>query len=137
MSKIVLMDNEYITIECPPDKKLIAHVIHKPMGEEQIQLLKDALNAGTAALGEYRATKWLSDDRKNGPLPPEMVHWGNTDWNPRTMQAGWKYWAVVVPQEIAAAGTLRPVIEMLYDLGLRMRVFTNIEEATAWLDEME
>lgn len=133
MSGIVLVSNDYITLECYPDQQLIYHTVHQPIGPDQAQMLKDTLNTGTEALRQYGATKWLSDDRKNGPLPPEMAEWGATDWNPRTIAAGWKYWANVVPHELAAAGTLLPIIENLHTLGLRMRVFTSLEEAQQWL----
>jgi hypothetical protein len=137
MSRIMIVVNEYITVEYISDKKLIYHTVHKPMGIDQAQLLRDSLNAGTDALRDYKVSKWLSDDRKNGPLPAEVIQWGFSDWNPRTIKAGWKYWANVVPSELAAAGTLMPVIDDLHKLGLRMRVFTTVEDALKWLEEME
>lgn len=45
------------------------------------------------------------------------------------MDAGWKYWAVVVPEDIAAAGTFPKAIDDFYQRGLRMMVFTNVEDA--------
>lgn len=137
MSSISIVSNEYITVNYLPDKKLIYHTIHQPLGDEQTQLFKDALNAGTDALKKYGATKWLSDDRNNGPLPDEILHWVTKDWNIRAVQAGWKYWANVVPAEVDAAGSLIPIIEDLHQHGLRMLVFTNLEEAFAWLDQMD
>lgn len=134
MPPITIVDNEYITVQYLPDRKVIYHTVHKPIPDEP---LKVALNAGTDALRSYGACKWLSDDRKNGPLSPHVVEWGDQDWNPRTIAAGWKYWANVVPEEMASAGTLYPVIQHLFDLGLRMMVFTNLDEAFEWLDSME
>jgi hypothetical protein len=134
MSAVTLFNSEYITVEYLPDKKIIYHVVHQPIGGQK---LRDALNEGTAALEKYRVCKWLSDDRKNGPLPVEDVEWGEQDWNPRTIKAGWKYWALVVPSEVAAAGAMTPVIERLYELGLNMRVFTSVEKAMEWLDSKE
>jgi hypothetical protein len=115
---------------------LIYHTIHQPMSS-QVAMLKDALNAGSDALKKYKISKWLSDDRKNDQLPQEVMEWGVADWQPRTINAGWKYWADVVPQDLAAAGTLMPIINNLHQLGLRMMVFTEVEEAIAWLDELE
>lgn len=135
MSNHILFSSPYITVEYRPEKKLIYHTIHKPIGG-QAQMLKEALDIGTDALRKYGVSKWLSDDRKNGPLPPEVLEWGFADWNPRTIKAGWKYWANVVPGDIAAAGTLMPVIDDLYKLGLRMQVFTTVEDALQWLDQM-
>jgi hypothetical protein len=133
MSRITLVENEYITLEYLTDKKIIYHTIHKPIGS---QALRAALNTGTEALKKYGACKWLSDDRKNGPLAREDAEWGFNDWNPRTIAAGWKYWANVVPTDVASAGTLTPTMNALYDMGLRMMVFDNLEEAMEWLDSL-
>src|SRR5690606_29287584 len=129
-------DNEFVTVEYVPDKGMIHHTIHMPIGD-RVQMFMEALDAGTEALREHGATKWLSDDRKNGPLAPELVEWGVQDWNPRTISYGWKYWANIVPQEIASAGTLIPTIENLHKLGLRMQVFTSLEAALDWLDKQK
>jgi len=133
MSEIFIVDNENITVKCIPEKKLIYHIIHQPFSG---QPFRDAINAGTEALKMYGATKWLSDDRKNGPLSQEDAEWGFTDWNPRAIRAGWKYWAMVVPESVVAAGSLAPTIEDLYRLGLRVMVFSDVDRAMAWLDKM-
>lgn len=134
MAPVKIVDNEFITVQYLPDHQTIHHVIHKPIPD---QALMDAVNAGTEALKKYGVCKWLSDDRKNGPLSQATVEWAANDWNPRTIAAGWKYWANVVPQEIVAAGALTPLIEDLYGLGLRMMVFTNPEQALEWLDKQK
>lgn len=136
MPTIPIYNSEYITVEYWPDNKLIYHVIHQPMSG-QLPMFKEALNAGTAALEKYKVNKWLSDDRKNDALTPEGNEWSFTNWQPRTLQAGWKYWGLVVPEMLVAAGTLKPVIEHLFELGLRMMVFTNVEEAVEWLSKFE
>lgn len=136
MSNVTLYHSEYITVEYWPDNNLIYHVVHQPMSG-QLPMFKEALNAGTAALQQYHVHKWLSDDRQNDALTPEGNAWSFSDWQPRTLQAGWKYWALVVPQTLAAAGTLTPVVEQLFELGLRMMVFTNVEEAVVWLNKIK
>lgn len=128
---LVLVDNEYMTLQYLTDKKIVYHTIHKPVGGET---LRSALLAGTSALAEHGACKWLSDDRLNGPLSDEDREWGVKEWNRLALDAGWKYWALVVPQDVADAGTMIPTMEALYALGLRMMVFTELEEAIAWLD---
>ncbi|CAG1013586.1 hypothetical protein ANRL4_04977 [Anaerolineae bacterium] len=134
MKPITLTDNEYIVVEYLPDRKCIRHEIRKPIGG---QVLRDALNSGTEALKKYGACKWISDDRKNGELSAEDREWGFNDWNRRTIEAGWKYWALVVPEAIIAAGSMIPTINMLYELGLRVMVFSTAEEAFAWLEKMQ
>ena len=128
---IVLTDTDYITVVYYTDRKIVHHTIHQPISGKP---LREALNLGTATMAKYGACKWLSDDRLNGPLTPEDAEWGRVDWNARTIEAGWKYWANVVPYEVHAAGTLTPAIHHLYTLGLQMMVFTNLEEATEWLE---
>jgi len=134
MSTITIVKNDYITVEYWDDKKIIYHVIHQPIDGETF---KAALNAGTEALAKYSVDKWLSDDRKNGPLAPENLDWALNDWSPRTIAAGWRFWANVVPQELAAAGTLIPVIDHYFEIGLRMMVFSDVEKAIEWLDHVE
>jgi hypothetical protein len=134
MQPITVVDNEYITLQYLPDKKCIYHVVHKPIPH---LALVDALNAGTEALNKYGAHKWLSDDRKNGPLAKESQEFGFNEWGPRTIKLGWKYWANVVPEVLVAAGALAPLMEAYFGLGLRLQVFSTIEEATQWLDRMQ
>ena len=133
MPEKVLVQNEYMTLQYMADKGIIYHTIHKPVGG---QPLRDVLNVGTEALGKYGVCKWLSDDRKNGPLSEEDREWGFHNWNRRTIDMGWKYWALVVPQEVADAGTMFPTMAALFELGLRMMVFTTLEEAFEWLGNM-
>ncbi len=134
MAPITIVDTEFITIQYLPDKKIIYHTVHKPISG---QPLREALIAGTEALQQYGATKWLSDDRKNGPLPLEDAEWGFNVWNRQAVSVGWEYWALVVPEAIEAAGSMTPVIDNLYQLGLRMRVFTKLEDAFEWLESLE
>jgi hypothetical protein len=132
MEGIILYDHESITIQYIPTKRFIYHTVHKPVSG---QIFRDALMAGTDGLIKHKICKWLSDDRKNGPVSQADAEWGVAVWNAQTIAAGWKYWAVVVPPAVADAGSLMPVIEALYELGLTMMVFTDLEAAIAWLDE--
>lgn len=136
MSKTVLYTSPYITVEYHEDAGLIHHTVHQPIADH-FDILKEALLIGTDVLEKNGLTKWLSDDRNNGPLPPQAAQWGVDVWNKKTIDAGWKYWANVVPREIAAANSLTPLIENLYEFGLHMRVFTTVEEALEWLNSVE
>ncbi len=135
MPRVVVFDSEYITVEYLSDNKIIRHTVHKPV-EPKFWL--EALNAGTDALIEHGACKWLSDDRKMGPLPTddESVQ-GSNAWTERTIAAGWKYWANVVPVDVISAGSLIGAMDALHQLGLRMMVFDDVEKAIAWLDSLE
>jgi hypothetical protein len=132
-SPLIIVDNEFITVQYLPDKKIIYHTVHKPIDYKQFT---DAVYAGSEVLMANGACKWLSDDRKNGPLP-EAMRTGAKDWGAGLIAAGWKYWANVVPEETAAARTLVPVVDALFDLGLHLMVSTNLEEAFQWLENVE
>ena len=128
-----LVDNEFITLKHVAEDDYIYHVIHKPISFETF---REALDIGTKALKDKGCVKWLSDDRKNGPLSEEQQKWAQEDWIPRTIQTGWKFWAVVVPTDVISAGSLIPVINHLYEYGLRMAVFASQQEAVEWLKKM-
>jgi hypothetical protein len=130
----LILDNEYITISYLPDKNTIYHTVHKPISG---QPLREALLTGFQALQDLGCCKWLSDDRKNGPMSDEDREWGEININRRSLEAGWKYWALVVPEALLAAGSMAPTIEAMHTLGLRMMVFTTVEDGFRWLDQFE
>jgi hypothetical protein len=134
MSDIIIVDNEYITLSYVPDKKFVYHTVHKPVSG---QILREALSAGIETLQKYGAHKWLSDDRKNGPFSAEDRAWGAANLNDRAAEIGWKYWALVVPEQMIAAGSMAPIIEANYERGMRMMVFSEVKEAIQWLDRFE
>ncbi|MFN8528429.1 MAG: hypothetical protein U0670_07450 [Anaerolineae bacterium] len=129
MQPQVLIDNEFITLRYLPDEKIVHHTIHKPI---DYNTLGAAMELGLKVLQENGASKWLSDDRLNGPVVMEDTEI-NRDWGKRMVAAGWRYWANIVPEEIVAADSLVPIIETFYEIGLRMMVFTNADDALAWL----
>ena len=134
MPDVIIIENEYITIKYLPERKMIYHTVHQPISG---QVLRDSLMTGFDALQQYGISKWLSDDRNNGPMSDEDRDWGNEHINRRSMEAGWKYWALVVPQEVVAAGSMTPTMEAMHQLGLRMMVFADLESAFEWLDKFD
>jgi hypothetical protein len=134
MPDIILMDNEFITLKYLPEKKIIFHTIHQPIGG---QPLRDALLCGYDMLQHFGASKWVSDDRLNGPMSQEDREWGNANLNARAKEAGWKYWALVVPKAVVAAGAMIPIIDLLFKQGLRMMVFSEVEDAFKWIEQFE
>ena len=132
-SPIIIVDNEFITVRYLPDKRIIYHTVHKPI---ESKLFMEAMRAGEEVMKKNGACKWLSDDRKIGPLATEMVA-GRREWGAGLVAAGWKYWANIVPEETAAARTLVPVVDTLFELGLHLMVSTNLEEAFQWLESVK
>ncbi|MFN8530258.1 MAG: hypothetical protein U0670_16785 [Anaerolineae bacterium] len=128
------LETEYVTLQYLPDKQCLYHVAQTYPNDQQF---KNALNAGAAALEKYKINKWVSDDRKLGPMSPDLLQWGATEFNPRAIAAGWRFWANVVPEQVATATDTFAIMETLFEFGLRMMVFTNTQEAFEWIDKVD
>ena len=85
------------------------------------------------AHGTYSATKWLSDDRKNGPLNTSDSDWARDDWFPRALAAGWKYWAVVLPELLIGQMNMQLFTTRYSKAGVTVRVFSDPDDALCWL----
>lgn len=129
MSEVTIVDTEYMTLKYLKDKRIVCHTVHKPVNG---QALCEVLHAGTETLIKYNACKWLSDDRRNGAL--SMIDSDFCEWSRRTIDRGWKFWALVVPQVMSDASSMLPIVNELSLLGLRIMVFTTPEAAMTWLE---
>jgi hypothetical protein len=134
MSKTTIIKNEYATLEYHSEQKIIHHTFLKPIGNEKF---REVLNTGADTMKKYGATKWLSDDRKNMALSPEDTDWSKKNWFPRALESGWKFWALVVPQDILARMNMKEFVDEYYEKGLRIMVFNNPEDALQWLSSIK
>ena len=126
-----IIDTEFATLWYYPDKKIVAHKLHKFFTG---QSFKDFFNKGTDVLQQNGAYKWLSDDRGFSALHPNDREWAFADWSPRTVKAGWKYWAIIMPESILGQLSTRRLIEAYAAAGVEVQVFATMDEAIAWLD---
>lgn len=130
---ITVIKNEYATLLYHPDTKIVHHTFHKPLGGDDFRAV---LSAGIELLIEHKAIKWLSDDRGNSLISPEDTAWARDEWSPRAVATGWKYWALVVPDDILARMNLKTAVDSYLDMGLRVMVFSKPEKAMEWLINM-
>jgi hypothetical protein len=131
MDKEVVLENEFITIWYHRDKKVVHHQFHKfTCGKD----LHDALSEGVAILEKNGARKWLSDDRKNTVIGKEDMEWTATVWRPRVIKAGWKYWALVLPEKIVGQMVMKRIVKEYADTGVTVELFSDPEEAMKWLE---
>jgi hypothetical protein len=131
MLKIPIVDNEFATSWCYPSKKLIHHQFHKFCCGDNFRniMIRDA-----EAFEEHKCTKWLSDDRKVGLIPPDDVDWGRIHWTPRVIKAGWKYFAMVLPEKVIGQMVHTAIVNEFAELGVEAQIFGTPEEGMAWLD---
>jgi hypothetical protein len=133
MKQTTVFENECATMVYYPDVKIVHNTFRgRPTGS----LFRDALNAGVETMKKYGATKWLSDDRENeAAFSPEDDEWANKDWFPRMVEVGWNTWAMVVPQKMEARFNVKEIIDTIFAEGVKIMVFTDLDEALEWLAE--
>lgn len=132
MSQTLIEKNDFATLWYHPEKKIVHHEFYKFIYGE---VLRAFLLKGTETMKKNGATKWLSDDRKNPVLKSEDMTWGETNWFPQTLQAGWKYWAIVQPEGAIAKMNMDKLIKMYGEAGVTAKYFSNPDEALKWLED--
>ena len=123
----------YFTITIYSGSDSVFHIYHKFIHGQHF---RDVLEKGLEIMKEYGASKWLSDDRKNSALPTEDLVWSTTDWSVRCMQAGWKHWALMMPDKTAGQLTMNRILKQYIDTGFNVQVFDDPEEAMQWLESL-
>lgn len=134
MSRIAVLDNESASLWYYPETKIVHHQIKKYIFGHRF---RDLLNLGYEQFVKNGANKWLSDDRQNNMLTPADEKWGKTDWYPRVIKAGWKYWAIVLPARTLGQMNMQQFIEEYSKDGVITQVFGDPGEALAWLEKQQ
>ena len=130
MERIVILDNEYATLWCYPKKEIVHHQFHKFANADRFQ---EVLTKGAEAFKEHRCTKWLSDDRAIGIVHPDDAAWGEKNWTPTMIKAGWKYWAVLMPSKTTGQMGMKKIAEHFMKNGITLKTFIDTDEAMLWL----
>lgn len=130
MSETVLLENEFGVVRYNSEHEYIYHTFHKPIGGEPFRTI---LDTGVEHLAKNKAHKWLSDDRNNAEFAPEDAQFAIADWGPRAAAAGWKYWALIVPESMAGRASMQDIVAAFFQLGVEVRVFIDIDTAKEWL----
>jgi hypothetical protein len=124
-------ESESAVLYFHPRGRIVHHQLRGFIRGEQFRTL---LEEGLKLLKSRRAAKWLSDDRLNAPVTPADAEWSKHDWTPRALAAGWKYWAVVLPEKVLGQMNMRRWIEAHSQLGLTAESFSDPETARRWLE---
>jgi hypothetical protein len=101
---------------------------------------RDALDVILQALTDHRGTKLLADARGMRAVTPEDQAWLNKDWVPRSVTAGLKHSAVVLPKSAVAQLSLQRIVSAGQS-GVRTPpsmneaggYFDNLEDAKKWI----
>ncbi|MFH1195847.1 MAG: hypothetical protein V1720_09030 [bacterium] len=130
MQKVV--DNEFATVIVHPEKKIVQHKFHKFIHGD---VFRTTLMAGRDAFIKNRCTKWLSDDRNNTVLKQEDLEWGQKNWEAALFKAGWKHWALVLPEKAIGQLSMKKLVEHYTSLGLKVETFSDPDAAMKWLEK--
>ena len=134
MSRITIVDNEFASSWCYPEEGIIHHQFHKFTFAEEF---RNVMTKDAEAFEKYGCDKWLSDDRNIGVLHPDDKAWGDENWLPRVMKAGWKYWALLLPEKAIGQLSLNQLVEEFSELGIIVKIFSDPDEALEWLGSQE
>lgn len=134
MATITVIDSPHARLSFDIDKKIVHHRLHKTIDS---QTLRAVLDGGIELIKTHNATKWLSDNRAINAHSEEDTRWINKNWLPRVIAAGWKYWALVVPDDFIARINMVEFVDSFYSQGVRVMVFTDINEAWQWLEGVD
>jgi hypothetical protein len=130
MAVETILDNDTATLTYHPDSKVVHHEFHKFVHGEQF---RDVLTKGMAVMQKNHAAKWLSDDRGNSALGAEDAEWAQTVWFPGVKAAGWKHWAVVMPEKVVGQLNMKQWVNTYKALGINSQVFSDPVAAMTWL----
>ena len=130
MRRETVIETPFASLWYYPAERIVHHQIHKFIYGEAF---RELLMKGAEVLKANGATKWVSDDRKNGPLSGEDKAWADTRWQPLVIRSGWKTWAIVLPEKIVGQMTIRRIIRESALLNLEVKLFTSPDEALSWI----
>ncbi len=134
MSKQVILETDYATVWYHPEGKIVHHQFHKFIHGAEF---RGVLEAGLVKFQQNDIHKWLSDDRLNSALPTVDTTWAQEDWFPRVFAAGWRYWAIVMPDKVVGKMNMRYFIQEVSERGLTIDIFDDPEDALKWLQTVE
>jgi hypothetical protein len=126
----ILLDTDAAVLRYHVKTKIVHHEFRRFVyGDE----LRDVL---LEIFKKHGACKWLSDDRHNGPLKPSDEQWALGYWFPRVKAAGWKYWAVVMPEKVLGQMNMNRWIATYAPHGIQAQAFGDPAAALAWLEAL-
>ncbi len=131
-NRITVLDNEFATVWFYPEPGIVYHVFHQYSYDAAF---REILIKGAETVERYHCTKWLSDDRRFGAVHPDDKEWADKEWQPRVLKAGWRFWAMVLPERVAGQLNLQRLVKEYQRLGLVTRIFNDPEDAMKWLLE--
>jgi hypothetical protein len=131
MAPITVLNDPNASMWYYPESKIVHHQVHQFFFGPTF---RDIMNKGIETLQKNGAHKWLADDRAVAAWAPEDMEWGNADWFPRAVKAGWKYWAIIMPEKAVGKMTVKKLADSYSARGVQTKVFSTPEDGIKWLE---
>lgn len=132
MTEELVLETPRMSLWFHPTDLIIRHEMHQYPGKETLETM---LLRGLELMAERGASKWLSDDRRGGALPKSHHEWGENVWAPRAIAAGWKYWALLPPEEAIGNANMTRLFETYAAQGVTTKIFRDVPSAYRWLSQ--
>jgi hypothetical protein len=132
MATLTIIENEFVSLWYHEEVKIVHHQFHKFLYGEPFRA---CLTQGIELLKKYGAAKWLSDDLNNSAIPKEDSEWSSNVWRPSAIAAGWRYWALILPEKVVGQMSLKSIIRQFYqDSPVKVEFFSDPPSARKWLE---
>lgn len=125
-----VLDTEWLNVRYYPEAGIIHHTWKKTCSG---QVFRDMMLEASDYLGSHKGSKWLSDDRLFMAMTDEDNLWGQRVWFAKTVHAGWKHWAILLPERQAGQESMQMMVNEYRAAGINAKVFDTLESATDWL----
>ena len=129
---LTILDDDYGTLWCHVAEGIVHHRI-KRWQEKPGEELQRLLQAGLEQFRLHHCTGWLSDDRHFGKMRPDTEAWAQTVWRPQMIKAGWKRWAIVLPERTISQLSLQRFADDYRRIGIDVSLFVHADDAFEWL----
>jgi hypothetical protein len=127
---ITILDNEYASLWYYPEDKIIHHQFKQYIYGEHF---REVMGTSAEAYEKYGCRKYLSDDRGNSAIHPEDRAWGDANFTPRVIKAGWTHWALVMPKKVIGQLNMARLVAEYRSMGVEVKVFSDPDKAMEWL----
>jgi hypothetical protein len=127
-----VLENEDLSLWYHPRHGIVHHQLHKVPSSAA---LREMLTKGAELIEKWSAKKWLSDDTKNTVIRPADGEWGDANWAPRVIRAGFAYWGIVLPLVAIGKLNMQRFASEYRQRGVTVHVVDNAEAAFSWLKE--
>jgi len=126
----VIIESSRMSLWYHSEERIVHHKMHQYPGQEVLQTV---LLRGLEVLKEHNACCWLSDDRAGGALPRSHHEWGDQVWAPQAIAAGWRYWALLPPEQALGQTNMTRLVEAYARRGVVVEIFSDPAKAHLWL----